>query len=267
MLRLSCSQSQSLRVIQTQRQTQVCSLSLTQKLLLKHILALRQELLPPSFPNPIKGFPGMLAARKYLIEQGAVGLLVGGLADAIWDPERTEDELFKHKDVDVLILSASQPFEKFAERIDWWEPREYLFETVHGTSSVIHNMTCRYWVNGCEVALCYRVRSETLLRPGLYFPSPDCALAIRVQEAYALIDDARVTVEGDERLFVTELRKELGIKTELPPFLISEFGRATLPYYESPEGHRRFAFSVSAVPLDEQKALNAKGEQTIGTRK
>jgi len=226
-------------------------LSHNQKLLLSKVLALRLQLRAPSFPNPLCGMDGILAADSFLKKIGAVGLLNGGLAEAVWNRRRTEAELKAHKDVDVFILSAPEPPEDFEEGIDWWMPHDIHFDSIKTRSGSSENVTKRFWINGHGCALCYRIESQTDLAPGLYFPSPELAVDIRVSECLAMIDDSVAVIDEDHETFLDKFRKKLGVRTQLPSFISVALGRNPVPYIR---GYT--PFRVDPVPLEEQRALN-----------
>ncbi len=92
-------------------------LSTEQKLLLKQVLAQRLELRHPEIPDAARGIEGMLAADALLKERNASGLLIGGLADAIWNQRRTEEELKAHKDTDVLVFDSSFTLKKILKLV------------------------------------------------------------------------------------------------------------------------------------------------------
>lgn len=222
-----------------------------QTLLLKQALTLRLELRAPSFPNPQRGMSGILAADSFLKKIEAVGLLNGGLAEAVWNRRRTEAELEAHKDVDVFILSTPEPIEDFDEGIDWWLPQDIHFDSIKTQSGSIENVTKRFWINGHGCALCYRIKSQTDLAPGLYFPSPELAVDIRVSECLATIDGSVTVIDEDEETFFDKFREKLGVRRCLPSFISVAMGRNPVPYI-----HGYTPFRVDPVPLEEQRALN-----------
>lgn len=232
-------------------------LSHDQKLLLSQALALRLELRAPSFPNPLRGIAGILAADSFLKKIGAVGLLNGGLAEAVWNRRRTEIELEAHKDVDVFILSSPKPIEDFEEGIDWWIPHDIHFDSIKTQSGSIKNIDKRFWINGHGCTLCYRIKSQTDHTPGLYFPSPELAVDIRVSECLAMIDDSVAVINEDEETFFDKFREKLGVRTQLPSFIPATLGRNPVPYL-----HGYTPFRVEPVPLEEQRALKSGPQET-----
>lgn len=235
-------------------------LSHDQKLLLSQALALRLELRAPSFPNPLRGMPGILAADSFLKKIGAVGLLNGGLAEAVWNRRRTEAELENHKDVDVFVLTKlDERINDFEEGIDWWVPLDVHFDSIETRYGTTENVNKRFWINGNGCALCYRITCQIDLAPGLYFPSPELAVEIRVSECLARISDSMTVIDEDEETFFDKFRKKLGVRTQLPSFISAALGRDPVPYM----GRQRLytPFRVEAVPLEEQRALNLERSQ------
>ncbi len=98
--------------------------SVAQKLGLKQLLLLESKLKHPGYiPSPVKGLEGMQTAHQILQEREAAGVLIGGLAEAVWNQRRKEEDLYKHKDVDVLVLDDID-INKFYGGVDWWLPEQ-----------------------------------------------------------------------------------------------------------------------------------------------
>ena len=72
-------------------------LNVQQKLALKQLLLL--ELKHPEYPDVVKGLEGMKIADKVLKEKEVAGVLIGGLAEAVWNQRRKVEDLYQHKDV------------------------------------------------------------------------------------------------------------------------------------------------------------------------
>jgi hypothetical protein len=241
------------------RLAQAQKLTLGQRLLLKKALALRLELREPSFPNPVRGMEGILAADEILKETGAVGLLIGGLAEAVWNRRRTEDELAAHKDVDVMVMPPAEPFEKFTGGIDWWNPYNVHFDSIKTQLGSMENVNRTFWSNGNGCTLRYRVDCESGLEPGIYIPTPELATDIRVSECMASIDESVAViddVDGDPDHLVDSFRKKLGIRSHLPRFISQALGRIPVPYVTS-QNYLHHPFRVTHIPLEEQRAFNS----------
>jgi hypothetical protein len=252
-----CEQRTSIRLSQRQ------SLSAELRQALALTIGLRQEFKKPSFPNAVRGLAGMIAADKILKEHNASGVLIGGVAEAIWNPARTESELSAHKDVDVLVFGNTR-IKKFEGGIDWWMEDHADLTNVHLSDiSTAANIHVVYFINGNGVVLTYRLKRAVTLLPGLHFLTPDCLIYIRYKECLASIDEARITIETDETAYLRELRKKLGLKQPIPSFMSSSFDPLPFPYYSS-EGQRKFAITVESIPLATQAALRSFGDFIIG---
>ena len=228
-----------------------------QRLLLRRALELRQELHAPTFPNALRGMGGILEADKILREIEAPGVLIGGLADAVWNRKRTEAELAGHKDVDVLILKPTEKISKFYGGIDWWLLNNIHFESIATGTGSIENVTKQFWINGCGCTLKYRITSKDALEPGLHFPTPSLAVEIRMAEFLATIDDRVTEISGDEELFTAKLRKKLGIGTNLPHFISAQMVRNPVPYIGNPDWNQ-VPLQVESIPREEQVAYNSR---------
>ena len=103
-------------------QSQVQELSFEQKFGLEQLLAVRKRLKHSSYKKAVKGFEGMKVADEYLKRNDASGVLIGGLSEAIWDRNRSDEYLtYHHKDVDVAVIKGdSELFRGFDEGVDWW---------------------------------------------------------------------------------------------------------------------------------------------------
>ncbi|MSU55331.1 MAG: hypothetical protein EXS46_02205 [Candidatus Taylorbacteria bacterium] len=203
-----------------------------------------------------RGLKGMVKADLMLKKRGEVGLLIGGLAEAVWNQKRTPRELTKRKDVDVLVAKTlKSPIVDFAGGIDWWQPITVHFDRLL-TSDVasVENIDRTFWVNGNGTALTYRAELNQQLRPGLHVPSKNFALAIRITEMFASVHDSISMISEDEELFRERLARRLGMGSCLPSFVKKLFS-------EKPVDHGELAaFALSPVNLKEQAALNKKGQ-------
>lgn len=242
--------------------------SVEQSCLLLQTLSLRQKLKEPSFPNALRGLRGLAKADSILRERNGVGLLIGGLAESIWNKNRTDDELSEHKDVDVLVATPKLSFEDFEGGIDWWNMEKVNFDSLwlDGSAAPVINVERKFWVNGNGCALMYRIESLNSLDPGLYLPSPSLAIEIRVVEIFASIASSVKVIEEDEKLFRERLAKKLGIKTRLPYFLHSKFKEMIVSSEEFAGREFSTAFRVESITLTEQAALNSKSNYRVGPK-
>lgn len=207
------------------------SLSHELKLLLKQVLAQRLELRHPEIPHAAKGLEGMLIADSLLKERNATGILIGGLADAIWNKQRTEEELYAHKDTDVLVLSEDFTVkENFEKGIDWWLPQKAHLRIHDGYTS--YEGEEHWWQNGNDVVLRYGVLLSVYANPGLYLPSVSLVTSMRVAEIMTGIDTNRIEIaEGFEDALYMKIEKSLGKST--PSFIKKAFPQSIYDLNES----------------------------------
>ena len=164
---------------------------------LKQLLQLKQELREPYFTDGIRGLEGMKAASQILQERGACGILIGGLAEAVWNLDRTPYDLCVHKDVDVAVLNDDFKLnKKFEGGIDWWLPKsgkfniKYEYDTIEGIDKI-------WYENGNGVVLSFGINKINHLNPGLYIPDAEWVITMREYEVMANIDDKVVNVNDN----------------------------------------------------------------------
>lgn len=169
-------------------------LNTEQRMGLKHLISLGQTLRDkPKHPSPRTGLDGMQTAHQILQERQAVGVLIGGLSEAVWNKRRTMGDLDRHKDVDVAVLDSSFHLtEKFEKGIDWWLPRTGKVAIKDDRSTIYQQQ--RWLENGNGVALSFDIDNEhsSYLRPGLYLPTPEWIMNMREYEVSANIDYDRI---------------------------------------------------------------------------
>ena len=207
------------------RQTHAQKLSLEQRHGLELRLLLALELRHPEIHDVLRGLEGMRTAREVLLAQNTVGILIGGLAEAVCNKKTTSADLDTHKDVDVMVLGKNFSLEKpFEHGIYWWVPNT---ETVTVTSDVSPKGFQRkvtWWENGNEVFLSFGIEQRHPLAPGLYLMDAESIRALREAETEANIDYGRAGITRDEETieaFRKVLRKRIPGGT--PPFLAQEF--------------------------------------------
>jgi hypothetical protein len=68
------------------------------------------------------GVRGLRKANRILQKYNTAGLLIGGLAKAIWSNPFDHDEMNDHKDIDVIVLShdCRHHPKQWEGGIDWW---------------------------------------------------------------------------------------------------------------------------------------------------
>lgn len=199
------------------------TLSQDQKLLLKEALKLVQKLKHPEYENTIKGFEGMMIADKMLKSKDSSGVLIGGLAQSLWNQQRQIGDLYKHKDVDVLVLNNNHGLEnKFEGGIDWWLPQKDIL-TIKREFGNIYNYQTNWWENGNGIVLSFDIIKNYDLEPGLYIPGQELIIDMRLTEALANVNPKFMvenTYEVEEKM-----KKKIGqnIKTRLPKFIREKF--------------------------------------------
>lgn len=187
-----------------------------QKSALRRFLSL--DLKHPEFPNAVKGLPGMLVADRILKRRNAVGLLIGGLSEAIQDKNRTKEDLSAHKDVDVLVVNREFRLRKpFEGGIDWWLPkcdwipfadREYKQTWLENGNGVILNFQLLLHV------------SDGFL-PGLYLMNPKLVAKMRLEEVIASSVPTEPVDNEVRRRYLRLVQRRM--KASTPPFLEGRF--------------------------------------------
>src|SRR3989344_2168671 len=206
-------------------QQQKLSLSHTQRLELKILLSMKQELHDPDFPDPVRGLEGMMTAHKLLQERDATGVLIGGLAEAVWNKGRFRSGLYSNKDVDVAVLTY--PFKlanNFEAGIDWWIPQEGRITIKSYASGTEGTMQKRWYQNGHGIRLSFGIKKDGNLKPGLYIPSPKWIRQMREAEIEANMGCLSDNVEVDEKVIEKYLSKVTQrVLTRVPDFILREF--------------------------------------------
>ena len=238
-----------------QRLEQRPYLSHAQKLGLNQLLLLEQKLKHPEYPNAVKGLEGMQTAHKILQEREASGVLIGGLSEAVWNQRRKEEDLYKHKDVDVLVLDDVE-LEKFGGGVDWWLPKrgKITLKSSYGSSKGVDK---QWYVNGNGVVLSFGAQKHDQLPPGLYIPDSEWVIDMKEAEAEANIDYGRVDVEFDDKVF-EKFRAHIGkrVKTRLPKFIRDAFqGYVLSPHYES-DGGKVYAVGLEKLDLETLRGIH-----------
>jgi len=227
-----------------------------QKLQLKQLLQLQQQLRHPDLPNAAKGLEGMLAAHTVLQKKQTVGVLIGGLSETVWNQQCTPEKLAKeHKDVDVMVLppynSESEiSITRFEAGIDWWFPREEKIDIISDYSQQL-GVNQKYWINGNGVTLSFGLEQYTPLSPGLYIHNLSFICKMREYEVLANTD---VQIDNDA-LEAFNLKMEQRLKTSLPKFIREKFaGHILCDKYES-EYKKVDAIDLVKFDRDTMKAI------------
>ncbi|MGB3113299.1 MAG: hypothetical protein WBC00_01590, partial [Candidatus Omnitrophota bacterium] len=168
------------------------------KMKLKQLMGLtiRIEKEDPVPPEAKVGLEGLREADRILKEHGAVGIVIGSTGIDLYNGRKKDEDLEKHSDIDVVVLTAAsqlkKPFEKFEGGIDWWFPEELPgnmnIKDAHGAR------VKRIFVNGNGVFMKAGVEVDTKLArvklpgSGLYLPARDFAVDLTECTAMALVD-------------------------------------------------------------------------------
>ena len=185
----------SLNIGQNIEQRQAQRLSHDQKQSLA--LLLKVELRDP-YVSSVRGIEGMRVADRMLKEQDATGILIGGLAQSVWNKNRRLEDLEKHKDVDVLVIDDHFDIDRFEGGIDWWLPQEGFVEYVDEYNNA-SSLNAKWWQNGNGIILSYAVNFWNEPRQkGLYIPSIDTVINMRMSDALSGIPIARLMKMDDD---------------------------------------------------------------------
>tara|TARA_Y100000031_G_C8164741_1_gene358742 strand:+ start:216 stop:1004 length:789 start_codon:yes stop_codon:yes gene_type:complete len=238
-----------------QRLEQRHYLSHAQKLGLKQLLKLELKLKHPEYPNAVKGLEGMQIAHQILQEREASGVLIGGLSEAVWNQRRKEEDLYKHKDVDVLVLDDAE-VDKFEGGVDWWLPERGKI-TLKSDYGSVEGVDKQWYVNGNGVVLSFGAQKHDQLPPGLYIPDSEWVIDMREAEAEAHIDYGRVDVEFDGDVFEKfRAHIEKRVKTRLPKFIREAFqGYVLSPHYESDDS-KVYAVGLERFDLETLRGIH-----------
>ncbi len=216
-------------------------LNYTQRLGLKQLFLLQQRLKRPEHPNAVKGLEGMHVAHQILQNRKSTGVLIGGLSEAVWNQRRKEDELYAHKDVDVMVLDEYFDAEKFEGGIDWWIPQRGKI-TLKSDYGRIEDVERQWYENGNGVVLSFGAEKYGSLLPGLYIPDSEWVTDMREYEVRANLNYGIELGAPVFEKFRNHIRKR--VKTRLPKFICEAFkGYILSPYYE-PDCNKVFAIRL-----------------------
>lgn len=247
---------QLLEKIMELRQTleQRIYLNVQQKLALKQLLLLKLELKHPEYPDVVRGLEGMKVADKVLKEKEVAGVLIGGLAEAVWNQRRKIEDLYRHKDVDVMVLGETS-FDKFEGGVDWWLPQKARISTIGNYTEGERKE--QWYENGNGVILSFGAKRVQDLEPGLYIPDNEWVIDMREYEASAHIDYGSVDTEFDDQVF-EKFRKHIKkkVKTRLPSFICEEFERQIMSYQYEPNWRIVDAVELELFDLGTIRGIN-----------
>lgn len=146
------------------------------------------------FPNAVRGFQGMNQAHEILKDHESYGVLIGSLAEDVWDESIVVEDFRFRKDVNVLVLNMGFPIDKpFEAGIDWWLPR------FSGKRWALEGQTYdgKIWSNGHGDTLNFGVQNERPLREyGLYLLCPWQVRKIREIESAEVMSKTGLEYEG-----------------------------------------------------------------------
>lgn len=167
-------------------------------------------------PDNVKGrfgLDGILAAHNFLCEKEMVGYLIGGLSESIWNQRRKPEDLYKHKDVDVLVTNQTEEIGRFEQGIDWWLPRTEMILVKSDFGSF--SKTYTWYENGNGVRLNFSMRENNKNSIGLHILDPSLVIAMRVSEKVSITN---IVIDDDVRdKFAKKISSRL--KTCLPSFI------------------------------------------------
>lgn len=193
------------------------------KLELRQLLKLELQLRSPEFPEAKKGIAGLQLADDMLKDQGAIGILIGGLAYEIWKQTRTEKDLNSHKDVDVLVLSKDFKISKpFDGGIDWWMPHREFDGRMRSYGITFQDI----WKNGSGARLRFVPRFFSHVSPGLYVLPPEKFVEMKRVEIESV---AQVSVD-DDTFTAFERIQEKHMGKQLMPAVRRLFGDKVLEH-------------------------------------
>lgn len=223
---------------------------------MKMLQQLAMELRSPAHPNATRGLEGIAIAHKILQERSEIGLLIGGVAEAVWNRKRTPQELLQHKDVDVLVPSSDFDVEPFEEGIDWWVTKNDTMDITNSTGGRNLNVAVRWHQNMNDVVLRFLGGKRGDLPSGLYIPSPDWITNMRGAEMEASIDPKVGIEDGALEMYMRKVASRMR-KTLMPALKESHCSFILAKPYETDEG-RMNSFYVQGQEWEHLSALRRK---------
>ncbi len=248
-LSVGCYQTQSIRQ----------SLAHEHKLQLRQLLQVQQQLRHPEYPAVVRGLEGMLQAHQILQKKEAVGVLIGGLSEAVWNQQCTPEDLMKHKDVDVMVLNdeenglRSQRFEKFEGGIDWWLPNTGKIDIITDYSER-RGVEKHWWKNANGVVLSFGLEQHYDLSAGLYIPDASFVRKMREYEVLANVD-TEIEYEAVEAF---ERKMEQRVKTSVPKCIRERFTNYILSQKYESSYRKTQAIELDQFERETMKAIYKK---------
>jgi len=241
-------------------QTLTHKLGHSQKIGLKHLLSLNQTLKHPEFPNAKRGLEGLMVSHEHLKEKNTCGVLIGGLAESVWNKWRSKEGLYSHKDVDVMVLSDEFKLsEDFEKGIDWWLPYDGEI-TIKADGVSDFQIRQRWWKNCNNVPLSFKIEKQYGFEPGLYITSPDFIANIREAEALANVDYGKVEIDDDVlEAFESKVKKQMG--TRVPKYIEDEFSGYILENNYEEYAYKVHSMSVEGFDNETMRAIRRYEEE------
>ena len=204
--------------IQTPRQI----LTQSQKQQLELLLKQQQTLKHPEIPNAIRGYEGMLKADEILKQREATGVLIGSLAQGVWNMRRGKQELALHKDVDVLVPGDFKLKKDFEGGIDWFLPISEHIVYEDGFSKGKENVV--YYLNGNGWIVPGTVKQIGNLKPGLYIPGRDWVIDAYLNASLIKTGNGSKNMDCDKEVrYAFDSRMNKLIKTRVPKYVEKDF--------------------------------------------
>lgn len=242
--------------------------TLSLKMELKSLLELSQTLRhgPHDVPAIKRGLEGMICADEILKRRRAVGILIGGLSEAIWNQQRNPDELSAHKDVDVMVLDPSFRLkEPFEGGIDWWLPKSQEL-IIEGAGSRIEKSQTTWWQNGNGVILSFGAETNEPLPPGLSILDICMVTSMRITEVLANVSTNIRANMAEEVIDSFEGRISAKMGTRLPKFIREIFADQVAPK-DSVTFTEKDLNTQRAIKRDPQELRQLEAEQKRKARK
>ena len=175
-----------------------------------------------SIPRAKTGLEALFGADRILKEKNAVGIVVGSMAAALWNPATTSTVLEKHDDLDVMVLSPRTRFEINEGGIDWWTPRE---RSLRLNGSEIPRKI-RYWANAHDIFIRAGILpiDTTKLAPGLYLASAAFAADFTRQAALNSLHPGLATSGHALQVLDRDLERMYGRGARLAQCWTDHFG-------------------------------------------
>lgn len=162
-----------------------------------------------SLPEALRGLEGIQKANEVLRENGAVGVLIGGVLRTLGSDEITEQTLLR-KDTDVLILNPDtwSPKNKWQDNIDWFRQFSGGVPAIAGAGRFAHgDKVAMKHVNFAYTIGVDQQYLSDKVEPGLYVPGMQTRINIWKAEMAKLIAETFFTDE--------DFHNEVGLESSI----------------------------------------------------